>query len=134
MTIPEGDDCFINPVAYRSREEPCWKGIDMTTDQSDETNLTPYQEAIRLAASIDLRNAINSAGLKIWKDPNLRDPTLSLEAKSAYWSAVTTLSSAKVPLSDNMVHADLEFLMKLSHPVKSRLRPAAQRILPDLSW
>ncbi len=82
------------------------------SDQSPLTILNSYQEAIRLSVSIDLRSAVHSAHLAILKDPGLPNPTLSLEAKSAYWSAVTALVGTKVPLSDEMVQGDLEYLRK----------------------
>ena len=53
---------------------------------------------------------------------NLPNPTLSFEAKSAYWGAVATLIHAKIPLSDSMVHGDLESFYSTSWRDKSKAR------------
>ena len=95
----------------------------MTTDHSHETRLSPYQEAIRLSTSIELQKAIQSAHVKIWKDPTSQIP--SREAKRAYWGAVETLLSANIPLSDDMVHDDLQSLKKLSLQLETETDQAA---------
>jgi hypothetical protein len=95
------------------------------SDQSPLTSLNSYQEAMRLSVSMDLRIAIQSAHLTILKDPGLPNPTLALEAKSAYCSAVAALIRTKIPLSDEMVHSDLEHLRGLALQIEADTDQAA---------
>ncbi len=116
LTFPTGDinhDPETDEVYEEKVREDC-----MCDHRRRATTLTPYQEAIRLAASIELERGIHSAWVAI-REPE-RQKASTYDAQIAYQEALSTLSHSNIPISDSMV------LDKITH-----LRQLLQRVGPQ---
>jgi hypothetical protein len=97
----------------------------MLNNRSPAAKLSSYQEAIRLAASIELRRGIYSAYIAITSREPERQKARSFDAIVAFQDVLSMLTDAKIPISDCMVHDELTHLRQLLQQVELKFGQAA---------
>ena len=85
-------------------------------------SLSPYQEAIRLSALIELQRGVHNAAVAM-RAPNRQKA--GIDATDAYQEAVAMLSHAQVPMSDSMVRDEIIYLRQLLHQIAQQFDRAA---------
>jgi len=84
--------------------------------------LSPYQEAIRLSALIELHRGVHSAAVAMTV-PNRQKA--AIDATDAYQEAVAMLTHAQVSMADSMVHDEIVYLRQLLHQIDQQVDQAA---------
>ena len=84
--------------------------------------LSPYQEAIRLSALIELQRGIHGAAVAM-RAPNRQKA--AIDATDAYQEAVAMLTHAQVSMADSMVHVEIIYLQQLLSQIAQQVDRAA---------